>query len=289
MPEQNSYRESTFSAGDGLRLYYRDYGDPLSTATPVLCLSGLTRNSKDFNSLAQRLSSNRRVVCLDYRGRGLSEHDSDWRNYDPPAMLGDIVHLLAVAGLHRIIVCGTSLGGLFAMGLGVAVPTVLAGVILNDIGPKVDTGGTDRILDYVSRDRPQPDWPAAIEHLQSVFTNLSFDTEKKWRQFAEATYRKGQDGLLHFDWDTDLVKPMLNNSNPENDFWPLFRALRSVPVLAIRGAVSDVLSQDTLQAMAFEKPDLLQVTVPDVGHAPALDEPLVERAIDDFVATIDRN
>lgn len=281
------FRERSFSAQDGLRLYYRDYGDPLSRGTPVVCLAGLTRNSKDFHGLAGRLSARRRVVCPDYRGRGRSARDPDWRNYAPQVILGDVVQLLAANNLHPVVVCGVSFGGLLAMGLAVAAPTALAGVILDDVGPEVEPAAGKRILDYVSRDRPQPDWAAAVTEIKALFPDLSYTTEAGWRGFAEATYRAGADGRLHFDWDVALAKPLMEGRNGAHDHWPLYRALARLPVLAIRGGRSDVLSEATFARMAAEKPDLVQLTLPRVGHAPTLEEPELEHAIDEFLARID--
>ncbi len=184
----DGFRERTFGAQDGLRLYYRDYGDPLSRGTPVVCLAGLTRNSKDFHGLAGRLSARRRVVCPDYRGRGRSEPAPDWRNYAPRVILGDIAQLLAANNLHRVVVCGISFGGLLAMGLAVAAPTALAGVILDDVGPEVDPAVGSQILDYISVDRPQPDWDTAVAALRARFPNLSRRDDDVWRRFAEAKH-----------------------------------------------------------------------------------------------------
>ncbi len=284
----DGFRERTLSAHDGLELYYRDYGDPLSPGTPVVCLSGLTRNSKDFHGLAGRLSAGRRVICPDYRGRGRSQTDPDWRNYESRVILGDVVHLLAANNLHGIVICGASFGGLLAMGLAVAAPTALAGVILNDVGPEVGPAAGQRILDYVSVDRPQPDWAAAVTEVKTRFPNLPFTSDAGWRSFAEATYREGADGRLHFDWDVALARPLMEARREPRDLWPFYRALARLPVLAIRGGLSDVLSESTFARMAVEKPDLMQLTVPSVGHLPTLDEPETKRAIDEFLTRIDR-
>lgn len=285
------FRERSFSARDGLRLYFRDYGDPLSPATPLLCLGGLTRNSKDFHPLARRLSGrlsgHRRVLCPDYRGRGRSPYDSDWRNYAPPRILTDVIQLLAATNLHRVAVCGVSFGGFLAMGMGVAAPTALAGVILDDVGPEVDPAIGRQILDYVSTDRPQPDLDTAVAALKARFPNLSRNDETAWRRFAEGSYREAEDGRLHFDWDPAIAKPLKQTGARPPDYWPLYRSLRRLPVLAIRGGLSEVLSPATFARMAAEKPDLVQLTLPEVGHAPMLDEPESETAIDDFLARID--
>lgn len=279
-------RERRFTTCDGLSLYWRDYGDPASPATPVLCLSGVTRNSKDYHDLASRLGDRRRVVCLDYRGRGRSDYDPDWRNYDPRVYLQDVRHLLAVAGLARVIVIGTSLGGALGMALGVLAPGSLAGVVINDIGPTVSGDGLGRIIAYIGTDRPQPDWPTATAHVRSLFPNLSFKTDQAWATVTRNTYRQGDDGLLHFDWDVRLAEALKRNRTAV-DLWPMFRSLRRIPVLAVRGGISDVLSEETFARMKAEKPDLRQVVVPDCGHCPALDEPDVVPMLDDLIASVD--
>ncbi len=286
-PVTAEFRERFFSARDGRQLYFRDYGDPLSPGVAMLCLGGLTRNSKDFHPLARRLARRRRVLCPDYRGRGRSPYDPDRRNYAPPRILNDVLQLLAATNLHRVVVCGVSFGGYLAMGMGVAAPTALAGVILDDVGPEVDPAVGRRILDYVSVDRPQPDWDTAVAALKERFPNLSRRDETAWRRFAEGSYREAEDGRLHFDWDPAIARPLQQRGPRPTDYWPLYRSLRRVPVLAIRGGLSEVLSPATFARMAAEKPDLVQLTVPEVGHAPMLDEPETETAIDDFLARID--
>ena len=278
--------ERRFTAEDGLELYYRDYGEPLATPTPVMCLAGLTRNSKDFHTLGTRLAPYRRVVALDYRGRGRSERCRDWHRYEPRVYLNDIRHLLAAAGLPRVVVIGTSLGGLLAMGLGVMQPSSLAGVVLNDVGPEVAPSGLGRIVAVNSVDRTVPDWDAAIRQLKELYGGFLPTSEEGWRQRAEATFRQGADGRLHVDWDVNLFRALRRVRAPVPDLWPLFRALGPFPVLALRGARSDVFRAETLARMAREKPDLIQVTIPDVGHAPDIDHPLARSAIDDFLSDL---
>ncbi len=277
-------RERTFGAQDGLRLYYRDYGDPLSPRLPVLCLSGLTRNSKDYHKLASRLSEERRVLCLDYRGRGRSEYDAEWRNYVPATYVGDIRHLLVAASVHRLVVIGTSLGGILGMALAVAMPGRLAGVVLNDIGPTVDEAGMQRIVAGVRCAEPEPDWQSVIRTVGERCHWISPADDAALSEMARNTYREGDDGRFYPDWDMNLVKPLLRDRRPAPDLWLMFRALRQVPTLALRGALSDVLSAPTFDRMAAEKPDLVRVTVAGVGHAPSLQEPEAEQAIDAFLA-----
>jgi pimeloyl-ACP methyl ester carboxylesterase len=278
------FRERRIAARDGLSLYLRDYGDPRSNRLPLLCLPGLTRNSADFARVAARQAGARRVVCPDYRGRGRSDYARDWRQYAPRTYLDDLAQLIAAIGQERVVVLGTSLGGLLAMGLAVLKPTAVAAVILNDIGPEVRQDGFGRLLDYISVDRPQPDWAAAASFLRRTLPMLSFRSDEDWREFARATYREAADGRLHFDWDVRLVRPLRTGSGAVPDLWPLFRALADIPVLALRGGASDILSDATFARMAEAKPDLVRVTVPGVGHAPSLDEQEARIALDDFLA-----
>lgn len=279
----STYRERFYRSQDDLELYYRDYGDPSSHGTPLLCLSGLTRNSRDFDRFAARHAAERRVICLDYRGRGRSQYDSDWRNYRTETYLNDIRHLIAMLSMHKVIAVGTSFGGILSMGLGVLQPAVLAGVILNDVGPELGASGLGHIFDYISRDRPHSNWPSAIAELKDMFPALSLKTDEDWQLMAEGTFRKGKDGLLHFDWDVALARPLLASRESLPDLWPLYRSLGKIPVLALRGGVSDVLSEACFERMAKEKPDLVRVTVPDVGHAPSLAEPVVSESITAFL------
>jgi len=278
-----SYRERYLTAQDGLKLYYRDYGDPLSPRLPLLCLTGLVRNSADYAELAERHAGERRVICPDYRGRGRSAYDPDWRHYEPRTYINDIAHLIAANDLHRLVVLGTSLGGLLTMGLAVLKPSMLGAVILNDIGPDVVGDGLARVLDYVGTDRPQPDWPAAVAYLKQLLPKMSIRTEAGWLKFAHGTFRQGDDGVLHFDWDLNLAKPLAQTKDDVPDLWPFFGALRALPTLALRGALSDMLSAETFQRMALVKPDLEHVTVADAGHAPTLHEPDAAAAVDAFI------
>ena len=280
------FRERRFRSQDGLELYYREYGDPRAPATPVLCLPGLTRNSKDFHDLALRLASHRRVLAPDYRGRGMSAHDPDWRNYRPETYIADTLDLLTVADANRVVVIGTSMGGLLAMGLAAFRPTCLAGAVLNDIGPEVAEPGYGRIVNYIAVDRPQRDWAGAIADMKEMFPALSLKTEAQWQRVAEGTYRRGKDGLLHFDWDVALARGIQASQARFPDLWPMFRAFGERPVLALRGGRSDVLSEATFERMGREKPDLLRAVVPDVGHVPALDEKEATIALDDFFTRV---
>lgn len=280
-----AYREHRYLAQDGLSLYYRDYGDPLSPETPLLCLPGLTRNSKDFHLFASRLSETRRVVCPDYRGRGESDRDPDAAKYHPAVHVNDLHHLLAVAGLHRATVVGTSFGGYLAMGMALWMPGAVHAVVLNDVGPEVPDKGLSRIMRYIGRDNPQPDWDAAVAELKRRFPGLSLHREGDWLAEAKASWREGDDGILHVDWDTRLAATVAG-ARGEVDPWILFGALRGMPVLAMRAGDSDVLAADTLIRMSDRHPGLTAITVPNRIHPLSLTEPQSMEAIDEFLARV---
>lgn len=275
------FREGRFSAQDGKRLYYRDYGPINSGAVPVICLSGLPRNSADFHRVAYRLSHERRVICPDYCGRGQSDYARDWRRYDKPSLLRDLIAMIMALGLHRVAIIGTSLGGLLAMSLAAAMPSVLKGVVLNDVGPEIQTGGVDRIRDYLARDRVHRDWESAVADLKSFLPDLSVPepADKTWLAIAKTTWREGKDGLLHFNFDPRLVRT-LGPPGPAPDLWPVFRGLGRIPVALVRGADSDVITAETAARMAESRHgDLIRAEIPGVGHAPNLGEPESQEAI----------
>jgi pimeloyl-ACP methyl ester carboxylesterase len=198
------------------------------------------------------------------------------------AHVEDVRHLLIVTGVHAVVVLGTSFGGLLAMGLAAALPTTVRGVVLNDVGPEFDPTGLPTILDFIAHDSTPASWDDAVALLKRTFPNLPARDDAGWRRIAELTWQPDAAGRLRVEWDTRIVAPLMGDH--PGDLWPMFRALRRLPVLAIRGARSDVLSQACFDRMARELPGLARASVPDVGHAPALDEPPAQAALDAFLA-----
>src|SRR5918998_2364269 len=206
------YTDVFVSASDGLRLYARDYGPRAGSALPVVCLPGLARTSADFHDLALALSQDerrpRRVLALDYRGRGRSAYDRNWRHYDLQIELGDVLQVLTAAGIGEAAVIGTSRGGLIAMGLSAARPALLRGVVLNDIGPVIETAGLLRIRGYVGK-LPEPrDLADGARILRErnlrEFPGLS---EEAWRFFAGGSWRE-EDGRVVLSYDRGLMRTL---------------------------------------------------------------------------------
>ena len=280
----DGYRRRHYSAGDGLRLCYREYGDPASSATPLVCLPGLTRNAADFHDLAGRYAPERRVVALDYRGRGRSAYDPDPRNYRADVYVGDVLHLLAAANIPRAIVVGVSLGGLLAMFLAAHRPGVLAGVVLDDIGPEIESAGLEWIRRCLARDMRPGAWDEAAALTREVALDAMPDlSDDQWMAVARRSFREDEAGVIRPDFDPALADAFVKEG-PLPDLWPLYGGLGRVPTLAIRGALSDILSAGTFERMAEAKPDLVRVEVPNRGHVPWLDEPECVAALDGFVS-----
>ena len=276
-----------FTSADGLRLYYRDYPAAEPGRLPVLCLPGLTRNCRDFEGSALRIQQTRRVLSPDLRGRGRSQYDPNFMNYHPGTYVGDLARLLADAGVDRVILFGTSLGGILSMLIAAGTPRVPAAVILNDVGPEVAPEGLQRIASYVGKHAPVRNWQEAAEQMRSMYGVAMPDAgDADWMAFARRSYSE-MDGMPVLDVDRgvgEAVRAAPAGAAP--DLWPLYAALKPVPTLAIRGELSDVLSAATFDRMQREKPDLQRLTVARRGHPPLLDEPECVTAIDEFLAKL---
>lgn len=283
----SKFVEHQFRSRDGLTLYYRDYAGA-ADKVPVLCLAGLTRHSGDFARLAEFLAPTRRVICPDQRGRGRSQHDSNWLNYHPGTYVDDMWLLLRELGLERVIVIGTSLGGVMAMLMASLRPRQLAGVVLNDIGPELAIAGSHRIQNFLGRKPQVASWDEAAAYLEATYKALYPDfTPQRWQEFARNTYLEDAAGKIRLSYDTKLAELMrLLPYGAMPPMWYAYAALQSIPTLAIRGALSDLLSVPTFERMKREKPDLVQLTVANQGHAPLLHEPSCQAEIARFLARL---
>lgn len=279
--------EYWFDSEDGLRLFGRVYAAPSAGAPVVLCLHGLMRNGRDFADLAARLAAGHRVIVPDVRGRGLSARDPDPNHYQIPVYLRDVQTLLAGLGAVRVRIVGTSMGGLMAMVLAATQPGLVAGIVLNDVGPEVDRAGLERIRGYAGKGAPVRNWADAIAQVRATYggawPGLS---DERWEKIVRLSYRENAQGAPEVDADPRISEPLRDTSKAAPDLWPLWSALARTPILAIRGADSDILSAATLGRMQREKPDLRVLSVANRGHAPLLDEPECVAAIDEFLAAI---
>lgn len=289
-----TWNEMHFSSHDGLRLYARRY--PASAdqgRRPLLCLPGLTRNSRDFHILATHLGAGaaktRDVYCVDYRGRGRSARDRDWRNYTPYIELLDTLNFMTAAGLHDAAVIGTSRGGIIAMLMAVMRPAAIGACVLNDIGPVIETAGLARIIGYVGKTPAPASWEEAVSlvrRMNEPFFPALDDAE--WQAVTRQFYADA-DGRPQADYDPRLAKTLkqidLGRKIPA--MWPQFAALAGNSVLVLRGENSDLLSEDTVREMAQRHPGVKTHTVPEQGHAPLLRDQATIGVVARFLAAAD--
>jgi pimeloyl-ACP methyl ester carboxylesterase len=281
------------TAPDGLRLHVRDYGDRRSRRLPAVCLPGLSRTAADFEALATALAGDaaapRRVMALDYRGRGLSDYDHNPENYKIPTELADVIAVLAAFEVAPAIMIGTSRGGLITMELAAKQPGAIAGAVLNDIGPAVDIRGLMRIKGHVGK-LPEPrSFEDAADLLRRIaddhFPNVD---AAGWLAAARRGWREHK-GRLVTTYDPGLAVNLatINPDKPMPTKWEVFEALTQVPLLVVHGALSDILSPATVEDMKARHPDMDVVEIPDQGHAPLLAEPAIIAKIAQFAAECD--
>ncbi|MGA1423604.1 MAG: alpha/beta fold hydrolase [Steroidobacteraceae bacterium] len=276
-------RDHRIVVTDGLTLYCRDYSSA-GSRLPVLCLPGLTRNGRDFHELALHLSVQRRVLALDFRGRGLSEHDPDWHRYRLDVYVSDILAVLDALKIPQVIIVGTSLGGLVGMFFGATHPERLAGLVLNDIGPDLDPRGLSRIANSVGQSEPVKSWnEAALAAREGHAAVMPDFTMEDWLGFAKKVYRQREDGVIIRDMDPEIGTALRESAEPAPDFWQAFKALQRLPILTIRGELSDLLAATTVSQMQLHHPTIAVVEIANRGHAPTLDEAASRNAIDHFL------
>jgi pimeloyl-ACP methyl ester carboxylesterase len=274
-----------YQSADGLRLYYRHYAAQRASGLPVLCLPGLTRNNRDFAALARHLCRQRDVVAADLRGRGRSAWDPDPSHYQLPTYVQDAWSLMESRRLGRVLVVGTSLGALMGLAMAAMKPERIAGVVLNDAGPEIDPAGLRRIAGYVGKLPPVSSWAEAAAQAKRIYgLALPGLTDEDWLEYARCGYRENAAGIPVPDLDPKIADAFKNLASAPADLWPLFSQIQGVPMLVIRGALSDLLSAATVARMSRENPDLEHITVANRGHTPLLNEPECLEAIDGFVA-----
>jgi pimeloyl-ACP methyl ester carboxylesterase len=276
------------AARDGLKLHVREFGHDHTGRLPLVCLPGLTRTTDDFETLAVALSAQRRVLALDYRGRGQSGYDVNPKNYALPVELGDVLTVLEACAAKRAAFLGTSRGGMITLLMATVQPQAIAGAILNDIGPVIETAGLKRIKSYVGK-MPAPksdeEGAALLRRFNPDFPKLS---DAQWLAFARRTWHR-RDGPLELVYDKRLAEALatLDPDHPAPDMWPAFDALPKVPLMVIRGANSDILSAKTVADMRVRRPDLVTIEIADQGHAPWLDDDATIERIGTFLIDCD--
>lgn len=275
------FAEKRFTTRDGLSLYYRDFAGP-DAKTPVLCLSGTTGNSKQYLELATRLSKERRVLCMDWRGHGQSDYDPDWEHYSYFVDRDDVLDLLDHEGIDKVIIIGTSLGGIVTMHVVLERPERIAAVVMNDVGPVIGKAGRQRLHDNMGKGMVFGSFEEAASAQKERAEKGITLTDDEWLERAKRIFRE-KDGKVVPDMDPVYGKVFRSRKRPP-DWWDSWEALKDKPVLVLRGAVSDILDEEVLDEMTRRKPDMRRAIVPGRGHCPALDESEASSAIDAFLA-----
>lgn len=285
-----TYTERFFEAADDVRLYARDYAGPGNGLTPVVCLPGLTRNSKDFETIAPRLAETRRMICPDFRGRGKSDR-ADPATYRPEQEMADTLLLLDDLGIERFAIIGTSRGGIVAMVMAAKALDRLAGVAFNDIGPRIDKTGLIRIRSYLGSDPHFTSWAHAVVALKATNPGFHSLNEAEWLAFARRVFRD-ENGVPRADYDAGLTRnfPSIEDIEAAKvpELWGLLDLMVEMPATVLRGEHSDLLSADTVSEMQRRHKRLAAVTVANRGHVPFLDEPESIAAIGEWLEEIDR-
>lgn len=276
------------TAKDGLKLHVSHIGDRAGTKLPVICLPGLSRNVDDFDMVGRAIAAtgDRWVVALDSRGRGGSEYDPNWKNYDLQVELDDLLTVIVALGLDQAIFLGTSRGGLLTALMGIVRPSAIRGAILNDVGPIIEARGLARIRGYVGKLPTPKTFPEAVETFKRVFGgHFTAIDDAAWLRYAHRSWKE-EGGRLVPRYDPNLMRPLadLDLEKPMPDLTPQFDTLKIAPMMVIRGELSDLLSRKTAEDMVARHPDAVLHEVPAQGHAPLLEDAPTIEAITAFIA-----
>lgn len=299
MPRRTACREGRFTNQDGLSLHFRDYGDPRSDRLPIMCFAGVTQNSRFYHRFALHAAARygRRILALDFRGRGGSDNDPQWNRYRWQTYASDIVQWLEHLKIERAIALGTSMGGLSVLVMAGAHADLLGGLILNDVGPALDLSTSRRFLPATGRTVQYASFEEAARtmkrYLQRIYPRIS---DEGWNRLAWETLRRDEDGMVRHDFDPNLGQALraqlasgffdANDDGAGRDLWRRWENMSAIPTLLIRGMESDILSTETAARMQATHPRMTLCEVPEAGHVPTLDEPAALRAIDDFLASL---
>jgi pimeloyl-ACP methyl ester carboxylesterase len=284
-----NFDENRYQASDGLSLYYRKYGTN-SNETPIICLSGITRNSNDFHEFASQFSEDRIVYALDYRGRGKSDYDPDYKNYNPQTYLADTLTFMAVTAISKAIFVGTSLGGLLTMGMAGLAPQYLAAAVINDVGPEISSEGSSRIAGYLGTDIRYNSLEEAASAQKVQYQGSYPDLDwQGWMASTETAFvwcKEDKNFKPNYDLKIGAALTEQIGEGETIDLWPFFEALKTCPTLAVHGVLSDVLSTEIFEKMQRVHPAMEVLSLENRGHVPLLNEPSFITKITQFLEKV---
>lgn len=254
------------------RMAYTEWGER-DNPRVLVCVHGLTRNSRDFDDLAAALAGHCRVVCPDVAGRGLSDRLRDAASYDIPQYVADMMTLLARLDVERVDWLGTSMGGLIGMALAALEGSPINRLVLNDVGPVLPVGALRRIAGYIGADPTWASFDEAVAYVRAISEPFGPLREAQWRRLTESSVAQRADGRWGFRYDPRIADGFHASFADEDiALWDIYDRI-ACPTLAIRGAESDLLARTVWQRMSERGPRAALVEIPGVGHAPMfLDE-----------------
>lgn len=289
----STFSDLSYTSTDGLTLYARDYPAHSGKARlPVICIHGLTRNASDFDELAPWVAAQgRRVIALDVRGRGRSEHDPDPSKYNPMVYAGDVIKLAHDLGIERAVFVGTSMGGIITMTLALRRLKLIAAAVLNDVGPVISEKGLSRIAGYAGKGCVLTSWEQATDYIMTINQEaFPANDMEEWSKWAHRAFTENEQGELVLRYDPNIAMPLRTGKLKPSSWMGrmAFRRLaRNRPVLLVRGALSDLVEDEQAGYMRRAAPAMKYAVVPGVGHAPMLTEPPAREAIQQFLSQVD--
>ena len=264
------------------RMAYLEWGDARSPDV-LVCVHGLTRTGRDFDELARALCGRFRVVCPDVAGRGASEWLPDPMLYVVPQYAADMVTLIARLDVESVSWVGTSLGGLVGMALAAQAGAPIRRMVLNDVGPVITKASLDRIASYVGKAPAFASVEEADRYIRTISAPFGPHSDAQWRFLTETWLRRNDDGTWRAHYDPRIADEY-KRTLPDQDIelWYLYDAIRC-PTMVLRGAQSDLLSRQTVEAMTGRGPKAKVVELAEVGHAPTLLNPDQIAIVRDFL------
>jgi pimeloyl-ACP methyl ester carboxylesterase len=247
----------------------------------LVCVHGLTRNGRDFDTIATALADRYRVVCPDIVGRGRSDWHADKAHYDYANYVSDMAALLAHLDAERVDWLGTSMGGLIGLLLAATPNTPIRRLVLNDVGPHLPLAALERIGGYVGLDLAFDTFDEASDYMRAIQAGWGALSDAQWRHLAEHGTRRDSDGRWRLGHDPGIAAAFATVQE-DVELWPVWHAVRC-PVLLLRGQKSDVLLPEAVERMRAEGPPLDVVEWPGIGHAPALMDPAQIDAVRDWL------
>jgi pimeloyl-ACP methyl ester carboxylesterase len=264
-PRRNHFR--SLSPHGFHRIVYFEWGDPEQTRV-VICVHGVGRNARDFDVLAEALSSTHRVLAVDMPGRGESDWLADPNDYVFPTYLTTLTALVARSGADTVDWVGTSMGGLLGIVMAAQPKSPIARLVVNDVGPTIEPAAIERIRGYFGLDPTFATYQEIEQYIRTVSAPFGPLTDAQWEHVTRTNVRQRPDGRWGLAYDPGIAVPFRSSAAPP-DLWRLWDAIRA-STLVLRGAQSDLLSAATAAEMVARGPRPALVEFPGVGHAPML-------------------